>query len=152
MGLWSSGYDVASTWRISPVRIWSGPLFYSEFLKMQRSFKKLVVWKIAQDFALETGKIAKKIADPVISNQLRLASISISSYISKGAAMKSERDFLKFINLAAGSVNECENLLIFAKDLNYLDAEEFNSLTSESEKLRAMLFKLMESISSQNSK
>jgi hypothetical protein len=55
MGLWSSGYDVSLTRRRSPVRFWSGPVFFYSSHNERIGFDSDYGHDSAQNHALTFG-------------------------------------------------------------------------------------------------
>ena len=86
----------------------------------------LEIYKTTKDFPTEEkyGLVA----------QLRRSAASIPTNIAEGFKRKSKKDCAHFINMADGSLEETKYLLILAKDLGYLqtdDFDEFNRLCDE---------------------
>ncbi|MEA1849096.1 four helix bundle protein [Chryseobacterium sp. MHB01] len=50
--------------------------------------------------------------------------------ISEGSGRNSDKEFANFINIALGSSNEAENQLILAKDLDYIEENDYQNLLS----------------------
>ena len=86
----------------------------------------------------ETKKFPKAEIYGLIS-QLRRAVISVSTNVAEGAGRSSKVEFIRFINIALGSLNEVESLIFISKNLNYLNKEEFNLIKNEIEKLGKLL-------------
>lgn len=64
-----------------------------------------------------------------ITSQTRRASVSIPLNISEGSAKSSDKDFSRFLEMAIGSTNELETVLIIAKNVQFIDEktlEEFS--------------------------
>jgi four helix bundle protein len=56
--------------------------------------------------------------------------------------------FNQFLNIALGSTNETEYLLILSKDLNYISEELFSDLDSKINTIKSKIFKLKEKLNS----
>ncbi len=63
-----------------------------------------------------------------MSNQMQRASVSIASNIAEGCSRKSEVEFAHFLEIAIGSAFEVETQLLIAKQLNYIDDQEYSTL------------------------
>ena len=113
------------------------------------SFEKLNVWK---ESILLVGSIYKMTNSfPIeekfgLTNQIKRASISISSNLAEGMTRNTKKDKGRFINISYGSTMEVLNQLIIAKELDYISEENYLSLRSKIEKISNMLNSLKKSI------
>ena len=67
----------------------------------------------------EVYKITRKFPrseEFALSSQLRRAAVSIPSNIAEGSKRGTQKDFLQFLRIAAGSSAELETQLLIAKD------------------------------------
>ncbi len=96
-----------------------------------RDFKKYEVWQLSHQFCLEVYSLTKAFPKEELyglTSQIRRAALSIPTNISEGCGRSGEKEFANFLNIALGSAHETENLLIIAKDLFYLNEEDFKRL------------------------
>lgn len=63
-----------------------------------------------------------------LSDQLQRAVVSISSNIAEGSARPSDADFAHFLDTALGSAYEVETQLLIAKNVGYIQEEQFDNL------------------------
>jgi len=56
-----------------------------------------------------------------LTSQLRRAAVSIAANIAEGFKKRSQKDKIRFLNIAQGSLEEIRYYLILAKDLEYGD-------------------------------
>ncbi|WP_445709701.1 four helix bundle protein [Flavobacterium mesophilum] len=75
-------------------------------------------------------------------SQIRRASSSIPNNISEGCGRSSDKEFNQFLNIALGSANETEYLLILAKDLQYLNNEIAESQLEKINNIKSKIYKL----------
>jgi len=78
--------------------------------------------------------------------QLRRAAISVSSNIAEGSSRSSDRDFVRFVEIAYGSVMETVSQLCISQRRAYITTEEFDSLTRIADDLSRMLSGLRKSL------
>lgn len=97
------------------------------------NFRKLDIWIEARRLVKEIYLLTQKFPSHEqfgLTNQVRRASISIPSNIAEGSAKSSNKEFCRFIEHSLGSSFEAETQLTLAFDLNYLDVDEFQKITS----------------------
>lgn len=93
--------------------------------------KKLKVWKKSISLLKEIYKITKKFPPEEkfgLTNQMRRASISISSNISEGASRKSTVERKRFYEIARSSLVELDTQIEISIELNYLDQNNISGL------------------------
>jgi four helix bundle protein len=86
--------------------------------------KNLDAWKMSIELVEEIYKLTNgfpKTEDYGITSQIRRSAISIPSNIAEGAGRDSTKEYIRFLNIAVGSLSELETQLIIAKRLNYMD-------------------------------
>ena len=113
-------------------------------------FKQLNVWQKAHHFALETYRHTQTF--PVderfgLTVQLRRAATSVPTNIAEGCGRHGERDFARFLSIAAGSASEVEYQLLLARDLDYLTADVHRQLDALINEIKRMLNSLIQSLS-----
>ena len=98
--------------------------------KAMRDFRKYEMWISSINLVSDIYQLLKKFPSYEtfgLSEQLRRASISISSNIAEGSSRSSPKDFSHFLQISIGSAFEVETQLIIAKNLNYITADELKS-------------------------
>jgi four helix bundle protein len=112
------------------------------------NFEKLDVWQKAIDFAdLIYNETRAVPADERfgLTNQLRRASVSVSSNIAEGSSRSSKNDFARFAEIAAGSVFEAAQAFI-AQRQSFLSEDQFGKIYTDAEALSRMLSGLRKSL------
>jgi four helix bundle protein len=109
-------------------------------------FEQLKVWQRAVDLAVKVYEITKN--DPFnkdfgLRDQMRRASVSISSNISEGDELESDKSSVKHFRIAKGSTAELYTQLIISVRIKYLDKNEFDFLNQECQEIMAMLTSLI---------
>lgn len=74
-----------------------------------------------------------------LMSQLRRAAVSIPSNIAEGKEHYSNRDFVRFLRHARGSLAEIETQVLIAKQRTYLKAETAMRLTQKIDELGRIL-------------
>lgn len=102
-------------------------------------------------FALEIYGLTKKFPSEErygLIDQLRRASVSITSNIAEGFYRRTAKDKSHFYTTSAGSLAEIQNQLLMARDLGYLDKTAFNTAAQESVEIHKMLNSLIAAVRS----
>jgi four helix bundle protein len=73
-----------------------------------------------------------------LTSQLRRSAVSVPSNVAEGCC-RSQGDFGRFIQIAAGSASELEYQLLLAKDLDLLQIATFQALSIEVKRMLAGL-------------
>ena len=107
-----------------------------------RDFKELKVWEKAHQWVLEiyraTGSFPTEERFSLIP-QLRRAAASVLANIAEGCGRGSDREFARFLSIAAGSACEAEYHLLLAWDLGYLDEAIHRELDQKVNEVKRML-------------
>src|SRR5215218_5755355 len=105
-------------------------------------FKNLRVWQEAHQLTLDTIRACEEITGNIgtlVRNQWVRSTMSIPSNIAEGSAKRSDREFARFVRIAAGSAAESENHLILANDLGLIEPEEYKVLDKRTQDVQKML-------------
>jgi four helix bundle protein len=87
------------------------------------SYRDLILWQKAIAFVVlvyrHTAQFSKEELYG-LTQQLRRAAVAVPSNIAEGQGRQTTRDFLHFLAVARGSLNEAETQLLIAERLGYL--------------------------------
>ncbi|MFZ5366066.1 MAG: four helix bundle protein [Patescibacteria group bacterium] len=110
-------------------------------MKINR-FIDLEAWKEAHKLVLlvyeVTAKFPKSELYGLVS-QLRRAAVSIESCIAEGFCRYHYKDRLNFYYDARGSVGEIQSEIIDARDLKFINEEDFKKVFDQAEKVGVIL-------------
>jgi len=95
-----------------------------------KSFEELDVWKEARKltstvYALTDSASFKK--DYGLKDQIQRAAVSCMSNIAEGFDSDTDQQFIQFLTYAKRSASEVQSILYVAKDLRYINQNEFTS-------------------------
>ena len=113
------------------------------------NFRKLIIWQKAMNLVTKTYNSTKKFPKEEIfglTSQIRRCSISIPSNIAEGYGRKSNKEYLRFLNISIGSLFELQTQLEIAKNIEYLTDDEFNNLYEDSREIERMLVSFINKI------
>ncbi|SRR3989339_106787 len=107
-----------------------------------KSFTDLFVWQEGHKLLLmiykETKKFPKEELFCLIS-QIRRAAVSITSNIAEGFGRQGYKEKIQFYYLAQGSLIELKNQLLAAKDIGYIEKDDFNRIAEQANKTHQLL-------------
>lgn len=114
-----------------------------------KDFKKLLIWEKSHQLTLriyETTKTFPSFELYGLTSQLRRAVSSIPTNIAEGCGKNSDKDFGRYLSIAAGSASEVQYLLILTRDLKYLESTIIDQLEQDVIEIKKMLYSLIEKI------
>jgi four helix bundle protein len=97
------------------------------------SFTDLNAWQKGHALVLRVYKLTKNFPDEekfALTNQIRRAAVSITSNIAEGFTRTSSPDRVHFYTIAHASLTEVQNQLLIARDVHYIDQNDFKLLAS----------------------
>ena len=100
-------------------------------MKYIRPYKKLEVYTVGKELVLHVYELLKKFPKEeqyALCDQLRRAVISVPSNIAEGLGRLSEKEQVRFIEIAYGSLLEVETQLELACDLHYISEEDLDGV------------------------
>ncbi len=105
-------------------------------------YRKLIAYQKAKEVVKRTYKLLKKFPAEeryAMSDQLRRASVSITSNIAEGINRYSVKDKSHFIEMSYGSLMEVSSQFEIAEELGYITAEERLSMDQLIEEVARLL-------------
>ena len=109
---------------------------------MTQSFEDVIAWQKAHSFVLLVYKITKGFPDDErfgLTSQFRRAAVSIEANIAEGYRKIGKTDKLRFFNISQGSLSECKDYIILARDLEYISMDQYRTLWAASEETSRFL-------------
>ena len=109
--------------------------------------KDLEVWKKSMDLVEAVYKLMKQLPENEkygLVSQIKRSSISIPSNIAEGAGRASTKEFIRYLDIATGSLSELETQLLLLERLGFCSTEE--NLTEEIQTIGKMLYGLRVSL------
>lgn len=116
-----------------------------------KQYNKLLVWKRAIEFVQLVYTFSKKFSKDEtygITSQFRRAAVSVAANIAewRGKATDRDRDFLRFLYIAQGSLNESQSYIELITSLHFLNESEVLSLERKRGEVGYLLFRLIRKI------
>jgi four helix bundle protein len=119
---------------------------------LYEAFEKLIVLKKSHSFVLKIYEITKNFPKEEmygLTSQIRRAAVSIPSNIVEGKSRNSKKDYLRFLLISRGSLEEVKYQLLLSKDLNYIKEKEYIKLYDLTNEVGKLINGLINSIKNQ---
>ena len=116
-------------------------------MNVGEGFEKLEVWEKACRLVVDVYKAFSECKDFGFKDQICRAAVSVPSNTAEGYERNSPRDFVRFLNIAKGSIGELRTQIYIARELDYLEKEIFEDLLERSKEISAMLAGLIKTVS-----
>jgi len=113
---------------------------------MGNGFRELQVWQRSKDLAVYIYRVTNENMfgkDFGLRDQIRRAAVSVASNIAEGDERDTNKDSVRFLYMAKGSLAEIITQTIIAKEIGYLKDNEFGHIINECETIGKMLGKLI---------
>ncbi|SFE69843.1 four helix bundle protein [Flavobacterium xueshanense] len=110
----------------------------------------LEVWKLAHQLTLQVYKITQdfpKSEQFGLMSPVRRSVSSVPTNIIEGQARQYKKEFIQFLYIAKGSLEETNCHLYLYKDLGYITDSDYMFLFELCIRIKIMLYKLIKSLS-----
>ena len=94
-----------------------------------RDHTKLIAFKFADDLAVYTYQVTKNFPKEEIyglTSQMRRAAVSVPSNIVEGCMRESQTEYLRFLEIAFGSLKELHYQFTLSAKLGFIKESELN--------------------------
>lgn len=117
-------------------------------------FENLETWKEAHKLVVDIYKTTKKFPSEEkfrLVDQLCRSASSVAANIVEGNSRQYKTEYLQFLYMAKGSLEETKYHLLLAKDLRYIEPNEYSRLFTQCNNVGNLLGGLIKYIKSQKS-
>ncbi len=114
-----------------------------------RDYRKLRAFELADDLALEIYRCTQLFPNEEkfgLTSQMRRCAVSVPSNIVEGSSRNTHADYLRFLDIAYGSLCELEYQLSLARRLGYLKEDIALKLTEKCNEAARVLNGLINSL------
>jgi len=111
-----------------------------------QSFKDLRVWQEAKILAVEVYAITAKgglAKDYGLKDQMQRSAVSIASNIAEGYERNSDKEFIRFLMIAKGSIAELRTQLDIAREIGFVTQNDYDAADNKCNMIGAMITKLI---------
>ncbi len=119
-----------------------------------KSYQDLLVWQRAMDLTEAVYALTKSFPREEVyglTSQLRRAAVSVPSNIAEGHGRHTTREYLNYLSIARGSLNEVETQIFLAQRLAYISESQLSRLLSQSSEVGRLLAGLINALSNRHS-
>ena len=113
------------------------------------SYRDLIAWQKAMDLAVAVFRLTETLPRREVyglASQLRRAALSVPSNIAEGQGRGATREYVRFLRIARGSVQELETQLTLALRLGFVRPEVINPLLNDTAEVSRIVSGLMRSL------
>jgi four helix bundle protein len=107
-----------------------------------QSYRDLLVWQKSMQFVTEVYRASETFPKTELyglTSQLRRSAISVPSNIAEGQGRDSQKEFIRHLSIAYGSLMEAETQIQIATNLRYLEPAEADRLVKNAAEIGRMM-------------
>lgn len=107
-----------------------------------KTFRDLQIWQKAMTLVTNCYSVTSNFPKEEqfgLTSQIRRSAISIPSNIAEGFGRDTNKDYLRFLTIALGSLFEFQTQIEIAFNLKYINEEIFNKIYEDSREQERML-------------
>ncbi len=96
--------------------------FAWQCIAFMKDYRTLEVWQLGRELAVRCYAVTARFPKEELyglTSQIRRAATSIPSNIAEGVGRDSDRELLRFLRIAIGSLNELETQILISRDLQF---------------------------------
>ena len=115
-----------------------------------KSYRDLIVWQKAMEFVTAVYEITKdfpKEEQYGLTAQIRRSAVSVPSNIAEGYGRNSTQDYIRFLQIACGSLYELQTQLEISVNLKYMARENSESIFTLLNEIERMLNSMIKKLS-----
>lgn len=113
------------------------------------NYKELLVWQKARILVKDIYNVTNKFPSSEkygLISQIQRAAVSIPSNIAEGCGKNSEKDLIRYLEIANSSTFELETQIILSNDLEFIEQKDFEVLQNKITEIQKMIFGLIKKI------
>lgn len=107
------------------------------------NYKGLKIWHRSMDLVEQvyilTDKIPKNEIYGLIG-QIKRSAVSVPSNIAEGAGRSSDKDFIRYLSISTGSLNELNTQLVIARRLDFINEDELQKIEEDINEIQKMTY------------
>lgn len=86
-----------------------------------------------------------------LTSQIKRSAISIPSNIAEGYGRRSDKEFIRFLNISISSLFEIQTQIEIAYNLKYISTEQFTDLLEQSREIERIISSFIQKVKQRES-
>ena len=114
-----------------------------------KTFKEISSWQKSMTLVTDIYSVTSSFPESEkfgLTNQMRRAAVSIPSNIAEGFGRNSIADFIRYLNIARGSLFELQTQVEISMNLQFLDEDVQNEMDNEIDEIGRLINALIKSL------
>ena len=114
-----------------------------------RNFEDLEVWQKAHALTVKLYRVTEPFPRSEmfgLTSQIRRAAGSIGANLAEGCGRWGEGELARFVQIAMGSASELQNHIRLARDLEFLNPDDYRNVLKDVVSVRQMLTALLQAV------
>jgi len=114
-----------------------------------KTYRDLIVWQKSILLVKKIYLLSRKLPEEEkfgLSSQMRRSSVSIPSNIAEGYGRRSTADYVRFLNIAIGSLYELQTQIEIIHQLSYIPPNAYYDVFEKTREIERMLSSLVSKI------
>ena len=114
-----------------------------------QDFTQLSVWQKAHNLTINVYKLTMNLPAEErfgLTSQIRRCCVSIESNLAEGCGRDGDKEFARFVDISMGSSFELRCQLLIARDLGYIDSNQYQLFESKILEVNRMLGGLLKKL------
>lgn len=111
-----------------------------------KSYRDLIVWQKSMSLVIDIYKITEHFPEAEkfgLTSQIKRCAISIPSNIAEGYGRNYTKDYIRFLQIARGSLFECQTQLEIAVSLDFINVVVIKDVSEKAFEVEKMLNSLI---------
>lgn len=107
------------------------------------NYKGLKIWhrsiELVEQVYILTDQIPKNEIYGLIG-QIKRSAVSVPSNIAEGAGRSSDKEFIRYLSISTGSLNELNTQLVIARRLNFINEDVLQKIEDDINEIHKMTY------------
>jgi four helix bundle protein len=118
------------------------------------TFRDLIIWQKSMQFVTDCYLLCSNFPKEemyALTSQIKRSAISIPSNIAEGYGRRSDKEFIRFLNISISSLFEIQTQIEIAYNLKYISTEQFTDLLEQSREIERIISSFIQKVKQRES-